>query len=152
MEFKDCEGFKKQYVVQRYTGNGVVEDNYVDRELIKGFKSKEKAEEYAEKLFQENNTQEQIRSTWCSNRYKVVTNTLHPKGLEDKKISDEERERELKEFYDNIHLYNKEVRSGITFYFKKGEKSFYDLHPPSKIYSKPIGTITWSNNLPPKKK
>jgi hypothetical protein len=80
MNYKDYNGFLKPFIVEHYNGTGVMEDPYMPKKVVGEFDVKEDAEKYAKELFNENNTPEEIKSTWCNNTYWVNVNTLSKKG------------------------------------------------------------------------
>lgn len=115
MTYDNYKGFTKPYVVQHYTGTGVMEDNYIAREVVGEFDTKIEAETFADKMFKANNTPEQIKSTWYDNTYSVNVNTLSDKGKE--LLTD--LEKGFGKIKINKEDYEKMVVGERTFYFKK---------------------------------
>lgn len=115
MTYAEYIGFSKPYVVQHYTGTGVTEDPYEPKEVVGEFDTKEEAEGFAKKLFNENNTPEQIKSTWCDNTYWVNVNILSDKG---KQLLSEFR-KGFKRVDINPKEYDTHKVSDYTFHFKK---------------------------------
>lgn len=115
MTYQDYEGFTKTYVVVYVTGTGVMEDNFVDHNVVFETDNKTEAEQKAEELKIQNNSPVDIESTWYSNRYHVNVNTLSEMGkkLLEKFQSDfdERLQKGLKEGrYDEVKV------GDMTFY------------------------------------
>ena len=115
MTYDNYEGYSKPFIVQHNTGTGVMEDNYILREVAGEFDTKEDAEKFADKLFKENNTLEQIKSTWCDNTYCVNVNTLSEKGKQ--LLAD--LKKGFKDIEINKDEYDTYKVGEYTFYFKK---------------------------------
>lgn len=115
MIYKDYEGFTKTYVVVYVTGTGVMEDNFVDHDVVFETDNKDEAELKANEFKIRNNSPADIESTWYSNRYHVNINTLSEMGkkLLEKFQSDfdERLQKGLKEGrYDEVKV------GDMTFY------------------------------------
>lgn len=80
MTYKDYIGFKKTYVVVYVTGTGVMEDIYINHEVVFESNDKGEADTKAEELTKQNNSIGEIQSTWYRNRYHVNVNTLSKGG------------------------------------------------------------------------
>jgi len=115
MNYAEYEGFSKPYIVQHNTGTGVMEDPYKPKKVVGEFDTKEEAESFANKLFKENNTPEQIKSTWFNNTYWVNVNTSSDEG---KELFEKLREG-FKEFEINEEEYKEIKLDGYSIYFKK---------------------------------
>lgn len=81
MKFREYPD-RNTYVIVHYTGNGVVEDPYTNEVDIQSFEDGEEALEKVKELHLAANTKEQLESSWLSNRYGIIINTITDKGKE----------------------------------------------------------------------
>ncbi|MFA7708159.1 MAG: hypothetical protein WCX73_04365 [Candidatus Pacearchaeota archaeon] len=115
MNYKDYEGFTKTYVIVYVTGTGVMEDNFIDHNVVFETNDKEEADKKAEELKVQNNSPANIASTWYSNRYHVNINTLSENG---KKL--------LEEFESDFdERLEKGLKDGRYGKVKVGDMTFY---------------------------
>jgi len=115
MTYKDYEGFTKTYVVVYVTGTGVMEDNFINHDVVFETDNKDEAESKANELKIRNNSPADIESTWYSNRYHVNINTLSEGG---KKL--------LEEFKSDFDKRIQEgLKKGIYDVKKVGDMTFY---------------------------
>jgi len=78
--YKEYPTHTKTYVVVHYTGNGVMEDRFVEHEVVYETNNKKDAEQKAKELTIKHNTKKEIKSTWKSHTYMVHVNTSSKKG------------------------------------------------------------------------
>lgn len=80
MEYRNYKGFTKIYIVVYVTGTGVMEDKFIEHDVV--FETDDKDEAYAKanELEIHNNSLDDIKSTWYNNRYHVKINTLSETG------------------------------------------------------------------------
>lgn len=128
MEYKDYIGFTKTYVLVHNTGTGIMEDNYVERDVVYETDDYKDAENKSLELKLKNNTKSQIESNWCNNTYQINVNTLSDYG---KKL--------CKEFVDNF--YNK--RNTINISYNKTDE--YELKINNSCILYPISQETGEN-------
>lgn len=123
MTYKDYKGFTKTYVVVYVTGTGVMEDNFIDHNVVFETDDKDEADAKANELKIHNNSPAEIESTWYSNRYHVNVNTLSKNGKKlltnFKNEFDERLQQGLKE-----GIYNEVKVGDMTFYILEGNKYF----------------------------
>jgi len=115
MTYKDYDGFTKTYVVVYVTGTGVMEDNFIDHDVVFETDDKGEADSKAEELKIQNNSPVDIESTWYRNRYHVNINTLSEGG---KKLY----EKFKSDFDERIQ---KGLKDGIYDVKKVGDMTFY---------------------------
>lgn len=120
MEYKEYSHIKDCYVVVHCTGNGVMEDRYVEQGIVYSSNDKKKCERKIKQLTKENNTPQQIKSTWLDNTYMLCINSSSEKGEMlyrewSKKFKDEIE-------YAKAHpeLYDVRERGKMTLYTMKG--------------------------------
>lgn len=117
---KEYPKINNVYVVVHYTGNGVMEDRYVEHEVVYSTNNKKDALLKAKEFELNNNTKAEIDSTWLSNTYMVHVNTNTTKG---KKLHDEASNRfkdKIQYAKDHPEIYDTFQRNGVTFYTMKG--------------------------------
>lgn len=115
MTYKDYDGFTKTYVVVYVTGTGVMEDNFIEHNVVFETNDKGEADSKAEELEMQNNSEADIKSTWYSNRFHVNINTLSEGG---KKL----HEKFKSDFDQKIQ---KGLEDGIYDVKKVGDMTFY---------------------------
>ena len=115
MTYKDYKGFTKTYVVVYVTGTGVMEDNFIEHDVVFETDNKEEADKKAEELKTYNNSPADIESTWYRNRYHVNVNTLSEGG---KKLG----EKFKNDFNERLQ---KGLEEGIYDVVKIGEIAFH---------------------------
>lgn len=115
MTYKDYDGFTKTYVVVYVTGTGVMEDNFIDHDVVFETDDKGEADSKAEELKIQNNSPADIKSTWYRNRYHVNINTLSDGG---KKLY----EKFKSDYNERIQ---KGLKDGIYDVKKVGDMTFY---------------------------
>jgi len=115
MTYKDYEGFTKTYVVVYITGTGVMEDNFIDHNVVYETDNKDEADKKAEELKRHNNSPAEIESTWYSNRYHVNINTLSENGKILQKQFQSDFDKRLDKGLKNGH-YDKVKIGEMTFY------------------------------------
>ena len=123
MTYKEYKGYTKAYVVVYVTGNGVMEDNFVEHDVVYETNSKKDAYAKADELTTQNNSKKDIESTWYDNHYHVNINILSKEG---KNLSDEfsgKFKKKLDYAQSNPDIYYKTERYGMTFYIMKGFES-----------------------------
>jgi len=123
MNYKNYEGFTKTYIVVCVTGNGVMEDNFIDHDIVFESNDKGEADSKANELTLKNNSFAEIQSTWYSHRYQVNINTLSDGGkLLYKKFEQEfkKRNREFKKQQKlNLEKFTTIKCNGVIFNFTK---------------------------------
>lgn len=115
--FINAPQFTKTYLIQHVTGTGVMEDQFWFREIVSEHDTEEEADRAALQLKYDNNTAEEILSTWYQNSYWVKINTCTEEG----KTLEEKHDQEMKNHfskldkskYDEIHY------EDFTFYVQK---------------------------------
>jgi predicted transcriptional regulator len=110
MTYAEYKGFKKTYVVVYVTGTGVMEDNFIDHDVVFESNDKGEADEKAKELTMKNNSIAEIESTWYRNRYQVNINTLSKKGKELLKKFENDFDEKLKNMDES--KYNKIENNG----------------------------------------
>lgn len=80
MTYREFPNWDSTFIVVHSTGSGVMEDPSVDQGPVFGSNSREWADERAKELKAQDNTPEEIESTWCRNYYSVNVNTLTEMG------------------------------------------------------------------------
>jgi len=80
MRYKDYNGYTKTYVIVHVTGNGVIEDPFIDHSVVFETNNKNEANSKVKKLTLENNSIAEIESSWYNNRYHININTLSKNG------------------------------------------------------------------------
>lgn len=142
MGYKDYIGYTKTYVVCRNEGFGVMEAPYEEKEVVFETDDKDEAESMATKLKIENNTPEEIKSSWVPNTYRVNINTLSEEGakmLLQFKAEGQIHVANCEERVKNGTLKKKEM-GGRTFYFPPG--SIFD-QDESKWTGAPMDDDKW---------
>ena len=117
MTYQDYEGFAKTYVVVYVTGTGVMEDNFVEHNVVFESNDKGEADAKANELTMKNNSIGEIQSTWYNNRYHVNVNTLSKGGKKLLKKFETEFDDKIKNM--DKSKYTKTKCNGMTFYIQK---------------------------------
>ena len=115
MKYADYKGFTKAYVVVRVTGNGVMEDRFVEHDVVYETDDGLDAQNKATDLEAENNSKGDIESTWYNNRYHVNVNTLSKYGRKLRSKFRTEFDEGLKRGLEEGR-YNIIKKGGMTFY------------------------------------
>jgi len=115
MKYMEYNGFTKTYVVIHSTGTGVVEDQFIDHHVVYETDNIDEAKEKANELTKQNNTAEEIESTWYSNNYFVNVNILSKKGKELLKEFNYKFDEKLKKGLED-GIYDKVKIGDITLY------------------------------------
>lgn len=76
MIWREYPDYTEKFIVHRYTGVGVMEDPYVEHEVIFRTNSKKEAVDFCSKYRKENNSPEDFISGWCDNTAQTNVNTL----------------------------------------------------------------------------
>lgn len=137
MIYKDYIGFTKTYVVVHNTGFGVMEANYIEKEVV--FETNYIDEAYSKSIEfrNKNNTEEEIKSSWIPNTYWVNVNTLNIEGQKLYKILRNEVEEKIKLAKEsgNYKKYNFDGNSILMQHNKKFDDN--------KITGKPMCDMIW---------
>ena len=80
MTYKEYIGLTKTYVVVYVTGLGIMEDNFIEHNVVFETDDECEANKKAQELTKQNNTIDEINSTWYRNRFHVNINTSTKKG------------------------------------------------------------------------
>ena len=147
MTYKDYEGFTKTYVVVYVTGTGVMEDNFIEHDVVFETNNKDEAESKANELKIHNNSPADIESTWYSNRYHVNINTLSEMGkkLLEKFQSDfdERLQKGLKEgIYDEVKVGDMTFTSSQTPCQLTNSLTLKYLHSPHVVGNLSLSSIS----------
>lgn len=113
MTYKDYHGFIKAYVVVHNTGHGVMESNFVERDVVFETDDYEEAVSVSKQLEIKNNPEDSIRSGWPNNTYHINVNTLSEKG---KLLFDTWRTEVTLRFEKEKKHYTTIVLGGITYH------------------------------------
>lgn len=111
-EYKNCT---KVYVVVHNTGSGVMEDPYIEHEVVYETDFLKEAETRASELKLKHNSEAEIESTWCSNTYHINVNTLSDKGKKLKEVASKKFDELLKTGMKN-GKYNVHKVGDLTFF------------------------------------
>lgn len=139
MQYKDYEGYSKTYVLVHNTGFGVMEDNYIEHDVVYETDDYEDAQNKALEFKIKNNKPEDIQSSWCYNTYHINVNTLSNKG--------QELLSSYKDYFDDTLKdidksgYIKIENHGVCFYFKELKNFTDDINAEYTKYFKNTGFI-----------
>lgn len=128
----------------RCSGFGVMEANYVDEEIVFQTDDQEEAYEKARSLTKENNTPEQIKSSWIPNTYWVHANTLTVEG---KRLLAEFDAKHKKTFdrIKNHPNYTETKIGGVTIHsIGEPSESEKKLWTPPKVTGEAMGQVVWN--------
>lgn len=118
MEYREYPS-DKTYIVVHKTGFGVMEAPYIEKEVVYGSDNLKDAKEKASELERQNNSAENIRSSWRYNTYWININTKTKKG---KKL--------LGEFGKQFDRKIEKVKNGNYTEYKIGDQTIYWQHCP----------------------
>lgn len=120
MQYKEYPEICNTYVVVHYTGNGVIEDRYVEHEVAYSTNNKKDANRKAKELEQQNNTKSELKSTWLSNTYMVHINSATPEGVKLYNAWSNKFNDKIQYAKDHPEIYDQFERGDMTFYVMKG--------------------------------
>jgi hypothetical protein len=129
MRYSEYKNYTKVYVVVHNTGTGVMEDPYIEHEVVYETDFLEEAEAKASELKLKHNSKAEIESTWCSNTYHINVNILSDKGKELKEKFSKEFDERLKMGMKNSK-YNVHKVGDLTFFTDNSEIC---VHKPEEI-------------------
>lgn len=119
MRYKDYEGYTKPYIIVHNTGFGVMEDNYVEHEVVAEADTYLEATRIAKQFERENNTTEEIQSSWIPNTYHINVNTNCKDGQILLKEWEKESDKAFQRVKDNPEQYTTHKANGFTYHFQK---------------------------------
>lgn len=115
----------KTYIVVHKTGFGVMENPYVEKEVVYESNSLKDAEKKAKELEIQNNSAEDIKSSWVSNTYWININTTTKQG-----------EKLLAKFGKEFEEKMKKVRWKNYKPYKMGDQTIY--MQPCEAFDAPL--------------
>ena len=116
MTYKEYPDHKGCYVIVHYTGYGVMEDPYIEREPVYSTNDCDDTEALVHAFTEDYNTPEQIESTWIPDTFHINVNTITDKGKQLHKEFTEVFEIKLKEVKQDPRM--QEMKFGSqTIYF-----------------------------------
>ena len=116
MEYREYPS-DKTYIVVHKTGFGVMENPYTEKEVAYESNSLKDAKDKANELERQNNTEENIKSSWIYNTYWININTTTPEG---KKL--------LKKFGKEFDRKMEKAKEGNFKAYKVGDQTIYMQH------------------------
>lgn len=136
MEYREYPS-NKTYIVVHKTGFGVVESPYLEKEVVYESNSLKVAQKKADELEVQNNSTEEIKSSWVSNTYWININTTTKQGKKLLEKFGKEFDRQMEKVnWENCTAYKTGCQ---TVYFEHCEAFEALLRPPPTriIYSVP---------------
>lgn len=152
MKYTDYHGWTKPYVIVHNTGFGVMEAPFIEHEVVAEANTWEEAVKMANKLKVNNNSAEDIRSSWVPNTYHINVNTNCDEGKALLVEFEKEVDKAFQKVIDNPDGYDTiKTRDGFTFHFQKTDLFDDPKAPtPSDLSMTFPSKIRYSNNINPK--
>lgn len=119
MKYKDYEGFTKPYVIVHNTGFGVMEAPYQEHEIVGEADTYLEAQRLSKQFERENNTRDEIRSSWIPNTYHINVNTNCIEGQFLLKEIEKEADKAFEKVKCNPENYSTHKIGGMTYHFQK---------------------------------